>query len=171
MLSVWASSGRSWGSLAAFNTAFLIIPATRTSIATLGLQVAFDHVVVYHRFFGRFTLLCCFIHFGYYFFAYSAEPFVFLTGLGALFCGCIIFATSMDYVRRNFFNVFYWSHYSFVGYLTLAYFHCPQTQPFILTAIVIYVGDKLLRMVWMLWPRKTLMFKNKGDSIAQVGIR
>lgn len=160
--------GRSWGSLAAFNTMLLIVPATRNSILTLGLGLPFDHVVIYHRFFGRFTIMCVLIHFVYFIFAYAEESYVYLTGLGAMLFGLIIMVTSMDYVRRKLFNVFYWSHYSFVGYLTLAYFHCPQTQTYILVGAAIYVTDKILRMVWMMWPRTMTTFTNKGDAIAHV---
>jgi hypothetical protein len=31
------------------------------------------------------------------------------TGAGALLCGLIIFVTSTDYIRRNHFNVFFFS--------------------------------------------------------------
>jgi hypothetical protein len=146
----------------------LIIPATRNSILTLLLRLPFDAVIVHHRFFGRFTLFCSVIHFAYYATSYSLEPFVWLTGLGALVCGSVIFFTSLDYIRRHLFNVFYWSHYSFIGFLTLAYFHCSQTKPFILAGGCLYIGDKLLRLIWMLWPYPMTVFKNKGDSIAQV---
>jgi hypothetical protein len=146
----------------------LIIPATRNSILAVGFGVAFDHVVVYHRFIGRFAIMCVVVHFGYFFKNYNINQFTYFTGLGSMLCGFVIFATSMDYFRRNFFNIFYWSHYSFVGFLILAYFHCSQTKPFILTGIAIYISDKLLRMLWMLWPQELLLFQPKGSSVAQV---
>ena len=146
----------------------LIVPATRNSILTLGLGIAFDHAVVYHRFFGRFTIMCVVVHAGFFYNAYIDEPFVYFTGIGALFCGLIIMLTSLDYIRRKYFNVFYWSHYAFVGYLTLAYFHCPQAQNYILVGASLYVLDKVLRMLWMLWPRTMTTFTNKGDAIAHV---
>ena len=161
-------TGRGWGSLAAINTVLLIIPATRNSIIALVTGVAFDHVVVYHRFLGRFMIFCITIHFGYFVMSFEGEPFVYMTGLGAYLCTLVIFVTSLNYFRRNYFNVFYWSHYSFVGFLGLAYVHCSQTKPYILAAICIYVADKLLRYVWMALPRRTLLFRNKGPSIAQV---
>lgn len=163
--------GRNWGDLAAFNTALLIIPATRNSILTIGLGLPFDHVVVYHRFFGRFTIFCVIVHFGYYIKDYSKYPYAFLTGFGAMVFGLFIMVTSLDYVRRNLFNFFFWSHYSFIGYFGLAYVHCPQTKPYIIVAILLYVADKLLRMVWMLWPRTMTTFTNKGESIAHVSTR
>jgi predicted ferric reductase len=160
--------GRSWGSLAAANSMLLIFPAARNSILTVGLGLAFDHAVVYHRFVGRFAILCVVIH-GWYFLDYvNRARFAFVTGAAALGCGVVIFLTSVNYVRRNLFNLFYWSHYSFAGYLGLAYLHVPQTQPFILVGAGLYVADKLLRCLWMLWPHQTMVFRGKGKSIAQV---
>ena len=144
------------------------MPATRNSILTLCLALPFDHVVVYHRFFGRFTILCVIIHFAFYIENYSVEPYIYLTGLGAMLCGLVIGVTSLDYVRRKLFNVFYWSHYAFVGYLVLAYVHCDQAKPFILVGALLYVLDKVLRMLWMLWPQTMTVFTNKGDGIAHV---
>ena len=162
------SVGRGWGSLAAFNTTLLIIPATRNSVLTLGLGLAFDHVIVYHRFFGRFTIGCVLVHFCFYYNAVETEQFVYLTGFGAMTCALIILATSLDYVRRNYFNVFYWSHYAFVGYFALAYLHCGAARPFIMVGVGLYIVDKLLRVIWQLWPRTLVIFQNKGDSIAHV---
>jgi predicted ferric reductase len=73
---------RGWGSLAACNTMLLIIPATRNSILTWFLGLPFDHVVIYHRWLARFTLLCVLIHFCFYlvrFFSHGSE-WIYLTG-------------------------------------------------------------------------------------------
>lgn len=160
--------GRSWGSLAACNSMLLIIPAARNSILTAGLGIAFDHAVLYHRFIGRFAVLCSLIHGYYYLNYYYRSNYTFITGVGALGCGLIISVTSLNYVRRQLFNLFYWAHYSFVGYLVLAYLHAQQARPFILVGGGLYVADKLLRWVWMSWPRECVEFRTKGDSIVQV---
>jgi hypothetical protein len=163
--------GRGWGSLAACNTMLLVIPACRNSVLGLFLGMPFDRVVVFHRFIGRFVLLCGCIHGFYYVDFHSCMRYEFLTGAGALFCGLVIFFTSLNYIRRNYFNVFFWSHYSFVGYLTLAYFHVPKAKPFIILGAGMYVIDKILRYIWILWPQRTVVFQPKGDSIAQVSLR
>lgn len=146
----------------------LVIPASRNSILALGLGVSFDRVVVYHRVFGRFAILFAVIHGLYYLNKRSEYSFAFNTGCGALFCGLIIYVTSLDYIRRHFFNVFYWSHYSFIGFLGLTYVHVEQTKPFILAALSIYGADKLLRWVWMMWAQEATVFKLKSKNIVQV---
>lgn len=161
-------TGRAWGSLAAANTLLLVVPAARNSILAMGLGMPFDQVVVFHRFFGRFAVLCVLIHALYYVFAYNRSPWIYMTGMGGLACGVVIYITSMNYVRRQFFNIFYWSHYSFVLYLILAWNHVPQTKPFIMMAVILYGADKALRWLWMWWPRKTTVFRLKIDNVVQV---
>lgn len=160
--------GASFGSLAVCNTMLLVIPASRNSILALGLGMPFDQVVVYHRVIGRVAVLFVVIHGFYYINSRSLYPNAFDTGIGALVCGLFIYITSLNYVRRNFFNIFYWSHYSFIGFLALAYFHSEPTKPFIIVAVVLYLADKVLRWVWMLWPRRTTTFKLKSESVVQV---
>ena len=51
------------GSLSVANTMFLIVPATRNNVLTWWLGMPFDHVIIYHRFLGRFTLAMATLHF------------------------------------------------------------------------------------------------------------
>lgn len=80
----------------------------------------------------------------------------------------IIFATSINYVRRKHFNAFYFSHYAFVGFYAFAWVHVPQSQPFLATGMLLYGADKFLRVLWSGVPTHTTVFRNKGDGIAQV---
>ena len=57
---------RGLGSLAAANTMFLVLPATRNNILTWFLGLAFDHIVLHHRFLGRVTIFVSVLHFGWY---------------------------------------------------------------------------------------------------------
>ena len=148
----------------------LVIPATRNSVLTWFLGMAFDHVVIYHRFFGRFTIFCVIIHFGYFArrFRHHYDELVYVTGFFAMLFGCLNYITSIAYFRRKMFNVFYWSHYGFIGFYVLAWLHVPQTHPFLIIGAGLYALDKFLRLIWMSLPRKMLVFRNKGKSIAQV---
>lgn len=146
----------------------LVIPASRNSILALGLGMPFDHVVVYHRVIGRVAVLLVIIHGIYYIDMRNSASFAYDTGMGALGCGLFIYLTSLNWVRRNLFNVFYWSHYIFVAFLALAYVHVASTKPFIVVAVVLYVIDKVLRCVWMFWPRRTTVFKLKSKDVVQV---
>lgn len=168
--------GRGFGSLAAANTMLLIIPATRNNILTWGMGLAFDHIVLYHRFLGRVTILVAVIHGAMYIEQFVADggnyvdytDYVNWMGTGALICGLLIVVTTFDRVRRRFFNVFFYAHYSFIGFFVLAYLHAENGRPFLIAGIAAYGLDKALRFLWTLWPRHTIVFRNRGENIAQV---
>ncbi len=45
-------------------------------------------------------------------------------------CVCVCPGPRADYVRRRFFNVFYFAHYAFVGFFYFAYVHLVECQVF-----------------------------------------
>eukprot|EP00937_MAST-01D_sp_MAST-1D-sp2_P001989 g1989.t1 len=156
---------------------FLVVPATRNSVLTWFLGIPFDHVILHHRFLGRVTISLATAHGAWYFqelvgqhdnwVEYSNEM-IYVTGFFSLFCGWVIAATTTNWFRRHYFNVFFWAHYSFIGFFALSYMHIRQAEPFLLAGIALYGVDKLIRSGSRLVPRRTLVFRNRGDSIAQV---
>jgi NADPH oxidase len=80
----------------------------------------------------------------------------------------IIVATTFDFVRRNYFNAFFFAHYSFVGFFVLGCLHAPQARPFIFAGVGLYVLDKLLVAVWTVLPHRTLECRPRGEDMAQV---
>jgi predicted ferric reductase len=143
-------------------------------VLTWFLGLPFDHVVAYHRFFGRFTMLAATVHLWYYlqrFIDFGQSDFVFLTGLAAYVSGVVIFITSLNYIRRKHFNAFYFSHYSFLGFYGFAWWHVERTHPFLMMGMALYCLDKGLRMLWAGFPSLSTQFRNKGDGIAQVRFR
>eukprot|EP00300_Choanocystis_sp_HF-7_P004138 c13161_g1_i2.p1 GENE.c13161_g1_i2~~c13161_g1_i2.p1 ORF type:complete len:865 (-),score=113.46 c13161_g1_i2:442-3036(-) len=159
--------GRVFGSLTASNSMVLVILATHNSVLTWILGIPFDHVIVYHRFVGRVVLVLGLIHF-LLMLGSQSHSMVIYTGVGALACGGVIGLTTFNWVRRRFFSVFYWAHYSFVGYYVLGFIHVPECRPFLAIGAGFYFLDKLLRALWTLLPRKTLEFVNVGDDLARV---
>jgi predicted ferric reductase len=161
---------RGSGSLAAANTMMAIIPATRNSVLTWFLGLPFDHVVIYHRFIGRVAIACGLLHTLLYLDHFKSEPtsWIVVTGAISMSCGLIIFLTSLNWCRRHQFNIFFWLHYSFLGYLVLGLLHSVDARPFIIVGIGCYAFDRLLRAVWMRWPISAQLFVNRGDDIAHI---
>lgn len=95
------------------------------------------------------------------------EP-LYLNGTLALACGLTIYITSINYIRRKLFNLFFFAHYSFVGYFLFAYLHVPECRPFLLVGTALYALDRVLRVLWTGAPRRTQVFVAKGDNMAQV---
>ena len=158
-----------FGSLSVGNTLFLVALATRNSIFTWVLGMAFDQMLVYHRFLGRITILTAVIHALFYVKRITdfSDP-VILTGVLSLGCGLLIAVTSLNCIRRRFFNIFFYSHFAFIGFLVGIFMHAPGAQPFIVLSIVSYIIDKVLQMIWTQLPRKTTKFEKAGDRTAHV---
>jgi hypothetical protein len=93
--------------------------------------------VLHHRFLGRVTIGVSCIHFGFYAKRmgthFTEQPY--WTGTAALMCGLAIVATTTNWMRRNQFNVFFWTHYAFFGFFAFAFFHVKLAQPFLGIAI------------------------------------
>ena len=161
---------RGLGTLAAANTISLVMAATRNSLLTWFLGYPFDHVVAYHRALGRITIGVSFLHFGWYFerLMTNIDQQAYWAGLAALCCGVGIAVTTTDWARRNHFNVFFWSHYLFIGFFSFAYIHAKQARPFLLASIGMYALDKFLRTIWTSLPSRTTVMRNRGDAVAQV---
>ena len=126
--------------------------------------------MLYHRFLGRVTITLALLHGAFYI---PNNSGAYINGMcsAALVCGLIIVCTSFDYIRRKMFNLFFFAHYAFIGFFVFAYLHVYQSRPFLLAGIIFYALDKFLRAVWTLLPRQTLLFRNRGDGIAQVSSR
>eukprot|EP00804_Cyclotella_cryptica_P026232 CCRYP_009796-RC/>CCRYP_009796-RC protein AED:0.05 eAED:0.05 QI:1240/1/1/1/0.85/0.75/8/145/833 len=158
------------GSLSAGNTLFLVMTATRNSVFTWLIGMTFDQALIYHRFIGRLTVVVSLIHsiLHYEQIIDKTSEKITVTGLIALSFGVIIFLTSLNYVRRKMFNVFFWSHFSFVGFIVGMYLHAASARPFILASAACYGLDKLLGLVWTQLPRKTTIFEKAGERTAHV---
>ena len=91
-----------------------------------------------------------------------------VTGLVSLSCGIVMFLTSLNYVRRKLFNVFFWSHFAFAGFFVGMYLHAAGARPFILASVACYGLDKVLALVWTQLPRRTTKFEKVGERTAHV---
>lgn len=162
--------GVGFGSLSAGNTLFTFMTAAKNSFFTWFLGVAFDQVLVYHRFFGRLTILLALVHSCFYIddiFDRTTDQ-VTVTGLISLGCGLVIVLSSVNYVRRKFFNVFLWMHIGgFSGFLVGLYLHASAARPFIFAAVGCYGIDKGLQMLWKM-PRRTTLFEKVDERTAHV---
>eukprot|EP00037_Helgoeca_nana_P028113 m.327828 g.327828 ORF g.327828 m.327828 type:complete len:890 (+) comp27684_c0_seq1:429-3098(+) len=164
------SIDRGLGSLAAANTMFLVVPATRNNILTWFFGLPFDHIILHHRFLGRVTVVLSLAHGIMYFdrFLQNSTEQTYWAGMAALCCGLGIAATTTDFVRRKLFHVFFWTHYLFIGFFAFSYVHVRQARPFLIVAVAIYALDKTLRFFWTLLPCRTTLFLAHGDRTVQV---
>jgi len=167
-----------WGYLTMGNVLVAIIFATRNSIIRVLTGLAVDQAISYHQMIGYVVFACATIHMAMMW----SKPID--TELGSIgntwtitkfkygflaWC-CLVVSTflSISYIRRAVFELFITSHMVFVVFLAAAYLHTKTFLPYLVTAAVFYGGDKLIRCVWGLLPKKTTSVDVSVDGIVRL---
>lgn len=157
-----------FGSLAVGNILFLIISVAKNSIFA-SLRIALEKMLVYHGFLGHMTVVTSIIHSCFYLdrlLEFMSDP-IYKTGFASLVCALFIFVTSINFIRRRFFNVFFWSHFACIGFIVGVFRHAKGARPFIVAALALYCLDKIFQLVSNR-SRRTMIFKEVGARTALV---
>jgi len=147
------------GMVACGLTFLCIISATRNSVLYWTIKEPFERTVVYHRWLGRFVLGTSLWHAVYYLWVYYERDILKdrvlyktknLLGLVSVICLLIVYLSSINYIRRHYYQLFRWSHYCFIGYVVLGVLHAFQYKYhnfawFMVVAGFFYLLDIALR--------------------------
>lgn len=166
-----AAMGSNWGYLAAVNALFVAVPAQRNGVLNWVLGIPFDKVISYHRWLGRWLILCIGVHMGLYYdrfqeIALSPSPLAY--GFWSFLFGIVIFITSLGPLRRKNFDFFFWAHFAFLLFYAFMYMHDPACELYVIIAGAMYAMDRLIRAFWGLVPRKSSKLMYKEGNIVQV---
>jgi hypothetical protein len=184
------SSTRIWanlfGFLATTNALAVALPATRNSLLAFAVGVNFGHTIMFHRWIGRWIVVLILAHALLYTPSVSSGDLtlVNLWGLIAFVACLVLLVTSIDYMRRyanelfvadllhsrrRHFEKFFWLHYFYVPFYVFAALH---SISFVLRYCAIAAGffilDRLVRLFWGLWPRRTHSISVKAGNMVQV---
>jgi len=147
------SMADAYGYLAAANGLFVVIPASRNSIWAWLFGLPFDKTITIHRWVGRLTAIEATLHLVLYFTDGYLDSFgtvvsveKYRNGLIAWIGLMVVFATSIEYLRRKKYNVFYAAHFSFFVFYAFAALHTPKFHFYGYAAMAIYGFDKLQRL-------------------------
>jgi len=81
----------------------------------------------------------------------------------------VMFFTSLDYIRRKYFNIFVYSHILAVPFYVIVSLHDNEMYPYTISAAGLYVLDYLVRAMWgSVFPTKTSFIKYKDGDIIQM---
>lgn len=143
----------------------LILPATRNSFWMLAMGVDYSHAIKYHRWIGFFTVAMVFFHAVPYYYAWfkagtfisSSLPcidcdfgsegksrFTNFCGQMALLCSLIIGITSLNPIRRRYYELFYYSHHLFIFVLFFSALHFSQFVIWMYPATCLFVMHRIL---------------------------
>lgn len=179
-LYIWNSSswslGPSLGYLAVANSLLVAIPATRNSVLTVFLGVPFEKTIQLHRWIGRSIPILVIGHLLVYLDVWKSFEVTEQAlrvrenqyGIAAGVCLGFIFFSSLDYIRRAHFQVFYLSHFAFIAFYILAYSHTYAMGPYALAAVVFYGLDRVIRLLWGSIPRTTTLVQTLSPDLIKV---
>jgi predicted ferric reductase len=167
------------GYLSIANAFLLALPATRNSVLVYLLGAPFDKTIQFHRWLGYLCLIEATFHWAYYF-PYTLEWTKCISGFTAWCFVAFIFLTSLESLRRDYFNVFYLLHFVFIGFYITGSMHTWRFTRFAIAAAVFYGLDRLIRFFTGAFPEKTLdiamhegavkiQFKKKNFRFYDVG--
>lgn len=163
--SVFRLVGQVFGSNAVLCFSLLIIPATRNSFWMIALGIDYSHAIKYHRWIGFLTVGMVASHAMPYYYAWfksgtfieSAFPCMDCDygtvgkarlqnffGQLALVCCIVIGITSLNPIRRKYYDVFYYCHHLFILVLFFSALHFSQFVIWMYPPVCLYVMHRIL---------------------------
>ncbi|KAG0166102.1 hypothetical protein DFQ28_002768 [Apophysomyces sp. BC1034] len=162
--------------IANINWGYVFILGSRNNIVTHMSGLSFEELVPFHRWLARIGLAEYITHFVYRMMRGYMETYLvkdaffydeeYTTGSIAMFGFILIFATSIEYVRRNHFEIFYYSH--IIGIVVAMIFTCwHEVMCFVyfMPPILIWLADRAWRS-YQSWGIKATPIKI-DQSVAQ----
>jgi hypothetical protein len=144
-----------FGYLAIANAFFIALPATRNSVLVYLLGVPFDKTIQFHRWLGYLCLLESTFHWAY-FFPYTLAYPKFKSGLITWLFIFFVFITSIESMRRFYFNWFYALHFSFIGFYIAGVMHSTEFTVYTILAAIFYGLDRIARFFFGAVPKRAL---------------
>jgi hypothetical protein len=153
-----------WGYLAVANAFLVALPATRNSVLVYLLGAPFDKTIQFHRWLGYLCLTESTLHWAYYF------PYTLLydkckTGLWSWLFVFVVFLTSLDFIRRFYFNWFFTFHFAFIGFYVAGISHTTEFIPYAILALGFYGLDRVVRFFLGAVPKRTLQISVHNSAV------
>ena len=169
------SLGNTLGYLAIANGFLVAQPASRNSVLSMMLRVAFDRTIAVHRWLGRFVVFLAVAHpLGYLIdkpqvlsdmFSVPKYTWGFLSSLFAV----LILVTSIGWMRRGHFEWFYYTHFFFIGFYAFAALHSPTVGlNYVIATAVLYGIDRLVRFFWGAYPRRASSVRALDGGLVRI---
>ncbi|KAG4428949.1 hypothetical protein IFR05_015570 [Cadophora sp. M221] len=149
-----------YGWLTISNGGLGLLLAARSNLFSHIFRIPSSTLLMYHRWIGRATITHATIHFALntqHNIETSQLSTVFnnrriIIGITAWISLCIIYLTSLSFIRRRSFEVFYYSHFLFIVFVIGACIHAPEGPQFLLPGLGLWVVDRGIRFAYNFRP-------------------
>ncbi|KIM96830.1 hypothetical protein OIDMADRAFT_32737 [Oidiodendron maius Zn] len=142
-----------YGWLTIANGGLALLLSARSNLFSLVMRIPSSTLLIYHRFIGFATFVNATLHFALNIrhdvvtnqLTGAVEATRIRVGIMAWLSLAIIFATSLPFVRRHLFEVFYYSHFLFLVFTVGALIHTTNGPEFLLPGLCLWGVDRLIR--------------------------
>ncbi|WOL00896.1 ferric reduction oxidase 7, chloroplastic-like [Canna indica] len=152
-------TGLRFGSIGLFCLAFLFLPIARGSILLRLVDIPFEHATRYHVWLGHLTMAIFTLHGLFYVAGWAIQGRLVeklldwknvgvanLPGVISLLAGLLMWVTSLHPVRKNYFELFFYTHQLYVIFVVFLALHVGDFIFSIAAAgIFLFVLDRFLR--------------------------
>jgi ferric-chelate reductase len=184
--------GLGMGYASMFNMAFLFLPSTRNSTWMEFLGISYANGIKFHRWVGVLTIVTALLHTIFYYWMYirmdmwsmmslpcfhcdagddGKSGWMNFLGLIALIAMLLIAATSIPYVRRRMYGVFYSVHHLFIVAVVFSVLHYNSIIMAILPTFVLYLISRTISSSNGSTPVAVKEFAVLGTDIVKIVIR
>ncbi|KAG0572057.1 hypothetical protein KC19_VG064700 [Ceratodon purpureus] len=136
----------------------LFLPVSRGSVLLRTIDIPYEHAVKYHQWLGHFMMTLFTLHGLSYSIAWYSEDRLSklfdwaphkvanFAGVIALLAGVTMWITSIGWVRKKYFETFYWTHHLYIVFALFMTFHIGEVL-FNVTfcGLFLFVLDRFLR--------------------------
>uniref|UniRef100_K3WXM5 FAD-binding FR-type domain-containing protein n=1 Tax=Globisporangium ultimum (strain ATCC 200006 / CBS 805.95 / DAOM BR144) TaxID=431595 RepID=K3WXM5_GLOUD len=173
-----------------YNAAFLFLPATRNCAWMTFLNISYANGIKYHRWLGVVTVLAAFVHCACYYWSWirqgvwqekalpcfdcdldtrkGAKVWMNVFGEVALLSFLAIGLSSIPYVRRNFYDAFYYVHQLFFVAVIFMVLHWRGAIWYILPSFVLYLAHRFLSSANALAPVDIAEFTTMSNELLKI---
>ena len=142
-----------FGWLTIANAGLGLLVAARTNLFSIVLRIPPPILLLYHRWIGRATFIHATLHI-----SLTIQMFVrtdqfadvvtsarIRVGLMAWIALTIVFLSSLGFIRRRCFELFYYAHFMFLVFVAGALYHASKGPEFLLPGLGLWAIDRIIR--------------------------
>jgi len=155
---------RTFGQLANVTIGLLILPVSRNNIFEHTFGIGWDNMLKYHQRLGYLFLLLIALHMSFFIdvityqegdgsifnipLNYNKDNFTIPLALWTYLISLVVFGIlTFWWIRRNYFEVFYFSHHWFLVLFSVVLLHATSSWYFLIAGLTLWLADRAIRFI------------------------
>ena len=175
----YSSDFQIYGWLALANGGLALLFGARSNLFAVVARVPSAKLLRYHRWAGRATVIHATIHFGALGSSYVksgqftnvVKTLRIQVGLMAWISLTLMAITSISFIRRRRFELFYYVHALFILFVVGALIHASHAVEFIVPGLVLWIIDRFIRFAYNFRPIELVSTTRYANGLTKLKVR